>query len=303
MPVAYEERTPPPDRHRPLLELATRQHGVVATRQLKDLGYNRASAARAAKVGRLERLHRGVYAVGHEDLSWNGHCMAALLACAPAVASHWTAAWLWGLLNTSPSRFHLTAPSRRHRRRDFTVHFAALQPEDVAAVNAIPLTSLARTHLDLAATAPNRLEAFLEGSEELNLFDLRQFESLLRRSPNHPGYAALRDALELYRPEPATLRSDLERDFRRLLRASAIPLPKTNFILGPYELDCYWPEQRFCVELDTFASHGSRRSFEADRRRERELRRLGVGVMRVTDRQLRSESGEVLEAVRRSLRL
>jgi very-short-patch-repair endonuclease len=289
--------------HSALADLATRQHGVVATRQVAQLGISRFVIADAARCGDVHRLYRGVYAVGHEDLSWNGHCMAAVLACAPAVASHWTAAWLWGLLRSSPTRFHLTAPSRRHRRKDeIIIHFAAFEPEDTSEVEGIPLTSLARTHLDLAAAAPKRLDGLLESCEELKLFDLRQFESLLARSLHHPGYAALHKAVDLYRPEPAFNRSNLERDFRRLLRSHGVPMPKANFVLGPYELDAYWPEHAFCVELDTYGTHGSRRSFHADRKREREIRARGVAVERVTDLQLRDEPEEVLAAVRRALR-
>lgn len=290
----------------PLQALATRQHGVVSTRQLKALGYTRQSASKANGVARLRRLHRGVYAVGHESLTWEGRCMAAVLACAPAVASHWTAAWMWGLLWSRPDgKFHLTAPSRRHRRRDFHVHYAPLTAEDVSKVEqapAIPVTSLARTHLDLAAVAPARLDGFLERAEKLKAFDLRRFESLLGRTNHHPGCAPLRKALRIYRPELAVLRSDLERDFRKLLRQTDLPLPSHNVNAGPYELDCYWPDHRFCVELDVYATHGSPRSFEEDRKRERELRKLGIEVERVTDLQLEREAEEVIAAVRRALR-
>jgi len=305
MPVAYERREV--DRHQGLKALATSQYGVVTTRQLKALGYNRASAARAAKVGRLERVHRGVYAVGHEALTWEGRCMAAVLACAPAVASHWTAAWLWGLLQSKPTgSFHLTAPNTRHRREEFVVHSAALTAEDITAVEEhplIPVTSLARTHLDLAAVAPERLPDFLQSSEDRSLFDLRKFESLLARTAGHPGYGPLRKALAEFRPELVVLRSKFERRFRRFLRDSSLPLPSHNVFIGEYELDCYWPEHRFCVELDTYGTHGSRRSFEEDRKRQRELRRLGIEVERVTDRQLAREPQKVLAAVRLGLGL
>jgi very-short-patch-repair endonuclease len=292
-------------RTRPHLDLATvaaDQHGVVSTKQLESFGYARSTIADWANGGRLHRIHRGVYAVGHEDLSWNGRCMAAVLACAPAVVSYWTAAWLWGLLWSRPSTFHLTAPSRRHRRPDFRVHFAALAVEDVAEVDGIPVTSLARTHLDLAALVSREgLDAFLERAGKRDDFDLRCFEALLARSAPHPGYGPLRQALRAYRPEPAVLRSNLEKRFRALVRASSLPRPSHNFIVGPYELDCYWPEQRFCVELDTYGTHGSRRSFHEDRKRQRELRRLGVEVERVTDLQLEREPEEVLAAIRESL--
>ncbi len=292
-----------PEKHRPLKELATGQHGVVATRQLKALGYTRQAASKANGVGRLHRLHRGVYAVGHEDLSWEGRCMAAVLACAPAVASHWTAAWLLELARYQPSSFDLTVPSRRgHRRRDFFVHYAALTAEDVAEADGIPITSLERTHLDIAGRWPDSLPKLLERSEDHKHFDLRRFESLLARTAGHPGHVPLAKALRIYRPEPAFLRSKLEKRFRALIRASSLPLPSHNFIVGPYELDCYWPEHHFCVELDTYGTHGSRRSFEDDRKRQRDLRvHHGIEVERVTDVQLEQEPDEVLAAVAAAL--
>ncbi|HEY2716315.1 MAG TPA: type IV toxin-antitoxin system AbiEi family antitoxin domain-containing protein [Solirubrobacterales bacterium] len=283
--------------------MAAEQHGVVSTRQLVALGYAKSTVADWAKAGRLHRVHRGVYAVGHTDLAWEGRCMAAVLACAPAVASHWTAAWLLGLARYRPSGFDLTVPSRRgHRRQEFFVHYAPLTAEDVTEVDGIPATSLERTHLDIAARWPDALPTMLEAAEGSKRLDLRRFESLLARTSRHPGYGPLQQALRVYRPDPTVIRSNLERDFRALLRTSSLPLPSHNFIVGPYELDCYWPEHRFCVELDTYATHGSRRSFEQDRKRERELRRLGVEVERVTDLQLEHEPDEVLAAVAESLR-
>lgn len=97
------------------------------------------------------------------------------------------------------------------------------------------------------------------------------------------------------------LRSKLEQRFRAFVRAASLPPPSHNFNVGPYELDCYWPEHRFCVELDTFGTHGSRRSFEEDRKRQRELRRLGIEVERVTDLQLAREPEEVLVAITEAL--
>jgi hypothetical protein len=131
-------------RHGPLFELATKQHGVVSTRQLAAIGYSRSSASKAHGVQRLRRIHRGVYLVGHERLTWHGRCMAAVLACAPAVASHTAAAWLHGLLRRPPGTIHLTAPTRRRAKAGFSVHFAALLDRDVAEVDAIPAIGWAR---------------------------------------------------------------------------------------------------------------------------------------------------------------
>src|ERR1700753_649034 len=107
-----------------LAELAQRQHGVVSARQLTELGFPKATISDAVRQGRLHSIYRGVYAVGHEALSWEGRCLAAVLADEPAVASHRTAAWIWGLLRTRPGTFHLIAPTRRHRKKLVVVHFA-----------------------------------------------------------------------------------------------------------------------------------------------------------------------------------
>lgn len=129
--------------------------------------------------------------------------MAATLACAPALASHSAAGWLWGLLRFRPETIHVTAPTRRGTRRDFAVHFADLAAVDVAEVDGIPATSLARTYLDLAwVLRPERLEKALERGEERGILDLRAIEELLSRVKGHPGRRRLEKALEIYRPDP-----------------------------------------------------------------------------------------------------
>ena len=235
------------------MELATEQHGIVTTRQLRGIGYSRSSASKAAGVGRLHRLQRGVYAVGHRDLSWQSHCLAAVFACVPAVASHTSAAYLWGLLRTSPSAIHLTAPTRRHAKAGYTGHFAVLTDADRDLVEGIPVTSVARTLLDLAAmfTAP-RLERMLERAEELRLFDLGPIDELLARAGSHPGRGKLRRALEIYRPAVVFARSDLENRFLALVKKAGLPPPSLNFNVAGFELDTFWERERFAVELDVY---------------------------------------------------
>jgi hypothetical protein len=283
-------------------DLATGQHGVVSARQLRALGFSENLITVEAKRGRLRRVHRGVYAVGHEALTWEGHCMAAVLANARTVASHWTAAWLWELLRTEPSgRFHLTAARERRRRPEFKLHAGALHKEDMTRVGGIPVTSLERTVLDLAALKPGRTPGDLKRCEELGRFDLRRFEALLARSAGHHGRAALADAVSLHQPDPTVTRSGLERRFRGLVREAGLPAPTMNYVVAGYELDCWWEEARLAVELDTYGTHGSRLSFEEDRKRQRKLGLLGIRMERVTDRQLDSEADEVLLAIARLL--
>jgi predicted transcriptional regulator of viral defense system/very-short-patch-repair endonuclease len=285
--------------HRPLAELAERQHGVVSIRQLEAIGYRRPAITRATRSGRLHRIHRGVYAVGHANLTWDGRCLAAVLACAPnAVASHGSAAWLWGLLTSRPGTFHVTAPTRRHPKPKLCVHFGRLTGEDRAVCNGIPVTSVPRTLLDCAAMSTDtRLERALERSEERDLFDLRAVEALLARAGNHPGAGHLRRALAIYRDDPAFTRSKLERRFHDLVRRSGLPVPAANFWVGGYEVDAYWPAERFGVELDVYETHGTRAAFERDRLRQENLKLQDIETIRITGPRLDREPTEVIERI------
>lgn len=285
-------------RHAPLYELATRQHGVVSTRQLEALGYSPSSAAKAAKAGRLRRLHKGVYAVGHERLTWHGRCMAAVLAVRPSVASHLSAGWLWGLLRYRPETIHVMAPTPRRRRRGFAVHASRLAAADLSHADGIPTTALPRTFLDLAAAlSPDSLGKALERAEERRLFDLGPVEELLDRAGGHPGHGCLRRALATYRPQPALTRSGLERSFLRAVRDAGLPAPAMNFVVAGYELDAYWEAERFGVELDVFETHGTRAAFERDRLRQEDLMLLGVETIRLTGPRLEREPRAVIERV------
>jgi hypothetical protein len=267
-----------------LAELAQRHHGVVSARQLTGLGFAKTTISEAVQQGRLHRIHRGVYAVGHKALSWEGRCLAAVLARPGAVASHRTAAWIHGLLRTRPGTIHLTAPTRQRLKRDFVVHFAHLGTDDRVVVDGIPLTSPARTALDLAPDeSPRDLGRVLQRADDNELLDRRRFEALLARTKGHPGHGKLAGALRAFKPETVILRSDLERRFRRLVLDAGLPVPQTNVAVEGYELDCYWEAEGFAAELDVYATHGSPRSFEADREREDDLLLAGIELIRVTD--------------------
>lgn len=291
-----------PRTHHRLADLAKRQHGVVSLRQLEGLGYSRGAVSRAAAAGRLHRLHRGAYAVGHTRLPWQGHCLAAVFACAPeAVASHRSAAWLWGIEKGRPGTIDVTAPTRRHRRTGLRLHYAALTEEDRALRDGIPVTSLARTILDRAAiVSRHRLARLLQAAEERGELDLGPIEALLARVPGHPGARRLSRALHIYRPPPFT-RSTLEERFLELVRAAGLPAPSTGWNVAGYELDAYWEAERFAVELDVFETHGTRQAFEDDRVRQEELKLEGVEMIRITGPRLDREPAAAIDRLARLL--
>lgn len=296
-------RTPALDR--PLADLATHQHGVVSTAQLLDLGYAENTVLGWAEAGRLHRLHHGVYAVGHRRLTWHSHCWAGVLGAEPnetgevvwpAVASHGSAAYLWGLYRYAPETVDVTAPIRRRAKRRFRVHFSSiLAAEDRGECQGLPVTSIPRTLLDLAIRVrSDQLERLLERAEELELLDFAAVEALIARAGGHRGRGRLGRALAVYRPDPAFTRSRFERLFRRRVRAAGTPVPAMNFNVGGYELDAYWPDLRFAVELDLFETHGTRAAFERDRLRQEELKLIGVEMIRITRPRLLREPDTVL---------
>lgn len=242
--------------------------------------------------------------MGHTNISPYGQCLAAVLASGPdALLSHLSAAWLWGISSASHAPFSVTTPVRRKPRPPIRLHEARLLTADDRALNeGIPVTSLARTLLDLAAAVRFEwLEKMVERSEELELFDLRQVEDLLARTVGHHGHGRLRRAIALYKPTSFT-RSGLERRFLQLVVEAGLPQPHMNYVEEGLELDCYWPERRFAVELDVYETHGSRAAFERDRKREQDLLLAGIQTTRVTGPRLEKEPDEVIRRITRLLR-
>ena len=168
-------------------------------------------------------------------------------------------------------------------------------------IEGIPVTAVPRLLLDMAAAIRfEQLEKMVERAEERELFDLRAVEELLGRTVGHHGHGRLRRAIALYRPTSFT-RSGLERRWLELVLAAGLPQPRMNYVELGLELDCYWPEQRFAVELDLFETHGTRAAFERDRERQGELLLAGITMTRVTGPRLEREPDAVVRRVARLL--
>jgi very-short-patch-repair endonuclease len=273
--------------------LADRQHGVVTRRQLLAMGVGRGSID--WRVGtRLHPVHRGVYAVGHSALTREGRWLAAVLACGPhAVLSHRSAAALWGIRPSAAAAVEVavaTSVGRRHRRGIAVHRTRALPQSELTELAGIPLTTLARTLLDLAVVLDRRgLEKAIDDAERLGLFDLTSIHAAFR---SHPGRHALARALERG-AEPIVTRSELEEHFLTLCERQDIPRPKVNARVGRFEVDFLWPNRRLIVETDGRASHETRAAFERDRARDAELTANGYRVVRFTYRQVERNAGRV----------
>jgi very-short-patch-repair endonuclease len=291
------------DKHpldRRIAALAARQHGVVSHPQLRGFGLSQAAIDRRVRAGRLHRVHRGVCAVGHPRLTRNGSFLAAVFSCGEgAVLSHGSAALLWRLPYRETARIDVTVrgSGERARRRLVIVHRAPLETTEATQIEGIPVTSPARTIVDLADMLPERaLERALDEADFLGL-------DLTELAPKHGrlGCGRLRRMLATHRPGSTLTRSALEERFLELCRRHGLPQPEVNVEVEGYEVDFVWRDKRVIVETDGHAAHRTRRAFEHDRAKDAHLIAWNWRPVRVTHRRMESEEAAVAAQLHRLL--
>jgi very-short-patch-repair endonuclease len=285
-----------------IARLAEAQHGVVSVAQMRNLGVSDDAVRARMFAGRLHRVHRGVYAVGHGALSIEGRCLAAVLAvgrgsarsgpvldCWGAATSHRSAAILWGLLPavadlSHPSGFKsgpvsvvVPGTAGRARHRGIQIHRSrSLVAAQVTLRHAVPVTTPARTIADM------RL-AISIGKPSISERELRK----AIRQANVIGLpVADEDAGD-------RTRSDLEAAFLAICSRHRMPRPEVNVRIGPFLVDFLWREERLVVETDSYLYHRGKIAFQDDRRRELELMRLGYDVLRLSEQQVDEEPDRV----------
>jgi very-short-patch-repair endonuclease len=284
--------------------LAGRQHGVVARTQLSELGMDRGAIALRIERRRLQRVHRGVYAVGHRILTQEGRWMAAVLAAGPdAVLSHLSAGALWGMISPR-SRAPDVTTVRRLRRSGIHFHHSCLPDDEHTTHAGIPITTSSRTLFDLAGmVSVHQLRRAVHEAEIRRLWDSLSLASLLERHPRRPGAGAIRELIRS--PDVGITRGIFEERFLDFLAANRFSRPATNaaFHLGDrfIEPDCVWWDERVIVELDDHTTHGTRFAYERDRARDRALTAAGWRVIRITWRQLRDEPEALAADLRAAL--
>jgi very-short-patch-repair endonuclease len=276
-------------RHHEIARLASRQRGVISRTQLLEAGLTRNAIDIWLRSRRLHPLYRGVYLLGHAHPAAGARELGAVLACGPgAVISHLSATALWRLLRLETEVVEVTVAGRdRRHRRGIRLHrVRTLDRRDVHKLGGIPITTPARTLLDVAAALPARnLEQALAEAQARRLVHRSHLTSLLARYPTRPGTRALRQLIAAD-TAPALTRSEAEERFLALIRAAELPAPEVNARLAGYEVDFLWREQGLVVEVDGFTFHGSRAAFERDRRRDADLTARGFRVIRVTWQQI-----------------
>lgn len=280
--------------------LAARQHGVISYRQLKALGLDKSAVERRVRRGALTGVRRGVYAVGHTNLTPEGHFLSAVFACGDcAVLSHGSAAVLWTLRPLKGPRVDVTVPSggTRARRGALIVHRSPVPPDHRTVRERIPVTTPNRTLIDLADCSTRReLERAIDEAVYLG-WDLSSLQPL----PGRRGAGLLSSVLDEHQDGTTRTRSDFEELLLDLCRQHDLPEPLVNQTIEGYEVDFTWPEARLIVEADGWSAHRSRTAFERDRLRDADLGAAGWRVIRITWRRLMREPEAVAAQIARLL--
>jgi hypothetical protein len=282
---------------RRLAALAARQHGVVEQGQLLDLGLSSSAIGVWAKRGRLLRMHRGVYAVGHLALTRNGRFMAAVLACGDGAAlSHFSAAVLWGILEDRGQLIHVTAEGNR-ACRGVIVHRSPLHGQRVRRAG-IVVTTVGRTLIDLADVVNKRrtLERAFDEAEYLG-FDWESAAPIHGRK----GSGLLSSVLAVHEPGTTRTLSELEERFLAFCDHHGFPRPEVNDSIEGYLCDFVWHEEHLIVETDGGRAHGTTRARRRDPIKDADLQIAGWRVIRIPSMRLFREPEAVRDQLERLL--
>ncbi len=294
-----------PSADRVIAWFAVRQANHVARRQLLARGVTEDAIFRRRRSGALTSIHPGVYRAAPAAPATREKEFAAVLAGGPgALLSHRSAADAYGVLRyPAAGEVWITNTSGRGTRRPGlrVLRTRVAQPQDVSFLDWLPITSPARTLLDLAGVVePERLEAAVAEAQGRRLVREEDLRRQLATAHGRRGAGALRRLLEREAPPKRTKR-EAELRMLRLIRGAGLPEPLVNATVGAFEVDFYWPSHRVVAEFDSWEFHSDRRAFRRDRERTNDLQLRRIVVLRFTWQHLTARPGMLVARLRAAL--
>ena len=290
--------------------LAGKQHGVVARRQLRDLGLLDGAIDDRIASGYLQPLFRGTFAIGHRAISRKSRMLAATLACeSGTVLSHGSAAELLGLWDKRLPVVHVIPPDWSGRKvPDIRWHRVRLPTTDEITVrDRIRCTTISRTIVDMAGQSGwGQLRRLVEQAAILRLLDPDEIDLVLSRGRRR-GAPRLRAVLSPWRslPKDLRIRSRLEARLLPILIEEGLPSPRCNTRLQidghRLEIDMLWEKQKLAIETDGEETHGTPVAFQRDRLRDQLLLAAGYRTARITWLQVQDEPTAVVRRIARML--
>jgi hypothetical protein len=250
----------------------------------------------------LHRVHQGVYSLGHAVLSREARCLAAVFAAGDGSAlDHRVAADFWRIRRGRPAPITVVAP-RQVRIEGVRVHRCNnLDPRDVTIRNGIPVTTVARTIVDLAEVQTvEQLTNVVHEAAFWELLDLDEVRAVAARLNGRHNLAVLEEAIAAHLAGSAGSKSEKEDAFHALARGR-VPKPIANVKVLGHEVDAFWPEFKLIAEVDG-PHHERPRTRRRDRRRDRELKAAGYTVLRFTDVEIEQRPEDVVAAVQAAMK-
>ncbi len=276
-------------KERALQAQAAREKGLITYEQLRALGFSDAAIARLVALGRLHRIHRGVYAVGRRELSREGVFLAAVLALgAGAVLSHFAAAALWDCWTGRTSPVDVTVPRKARAREGIRAHAVAELPATATTIHrGIPITTPAHTILDLAGSmySDRAFRRVVHEALVRKLVDLAALRAEIDRAgPRCRGIPRVRAEIA---DGAKPTRSGLEDDMVDMLRRHDVPSFETNVhVPGTpdwVEVDLLFGAHRVVIEVDGEHWHSTPFRRELDTYKQSLVEAAGHRVIRLTD--------------------
>ena len=296
-----------------ILEIASRQHGVVSREQLLEAGLGSSLIQERLAARRLIHLYRGTYAAGNTEISQRAWWTAAVLAGGPCAAlSHRSAAALWGVLPTPNDVEILRSSSpdkpnsklaRMGKRPQLTIHRSRTSgPDEYETRDGIRVTSVARTILDISpGLSTRRLESVITEGERLHIVRIKPLKEAAMRGRGWPGSRKLREVLDGWDPRSLDARSDLELAFVAMCREYGLDLPELNVWVAGFLVDGFWPTQKFVVELDSHRHHRSTWQFNRDLQHTIAIEEAGYRVIRLNWLMVTRDAEETASILKRRL--
>jgi hypothetical protein len=293
-----------------IAELARRNHGVFTRQMVLAAGANAAFIKRRIAGGVWFVLAPGVYALASSLPTWERAVTAARLEAGEAgLGSHGTAAALWHFPDFRRLRPEILVPMgsvtqctlgelRRTRR---------LRPIDRRVVNQIPVTSPARTIIDLAPRLSDaRLGDLIDRQARRNTPDIQAERFASLASQGRPGITRLRLLLAERVDEYAPTESELEALALRVFKRGGLPMPEMQYPIpwrepGAGRLDFAWVPDTVLVETDGRDWHTRVEDFKRDRARDRQAVLNKWSPLRYTYWELKHEPDMVCDEIRQLL--
>jgi hypothetical protein len=275
--------------------VAAKQWGNVTRRQLLDAGADDDAIGYRVKVGRLHRIHRGVYSVGRRALSPHERASAAVLACGPGAALGFGSAMaLWGLWRHWDEPFEVVVRGDRRPPRVAVHRSTTLAWRDVRNHLGIRVTSPARTVFDIAPRLTDRqLTRTVSNALHSRWLNESALVELVGRLSHFPQANRIAPLLGLPGTPP---RSGWEDDFPAFCEQHGLPTPVIGAVVCGFTVDALFVEEKLIVELDSWEFHKDPIAFQADRERDAETLAAGFATLRITWRRI--EQAPLREAER-----